>query len=174
MNRHLRTGYEQFRHIPSASCLLLSHKETDMKTIHLLPLALALTTVVSGNLAWAAQHDQHTGHHPVGAAPAPASEAAAAKPASAMARMDKQTKTMGQMHHKMLAARTPEERNAVMAEHMKTMQDGMSMMNEMSHGGPGSMKGDMATRQQMMEKHMAMMGATMQMMMDRLPAAPVK
>ena len=145
-----------------------------MKTIHLLAFALALTTVVPGTLAWAAQHDQHTGHHPVGAAPAPASKAASAKPAADMARMDNQTKTMGQMHDKMLAARTPEERNALMAEHMKTMQDGMSMMNAMSHGGPGNMRGDMATRQQMMEKHMAMMGATMQMMMDRLPAAPVK
>lgn len=34
--------------------------------------------------------------------------------------------------------------------------------------------GDMAARQRSMEKHMAMMRATMQMMMDRLPAAPTK
>ena len=147
-----------------------------MKTIQLLPLALALTTMVPATLAWAAQHDQHSGHHPVGAAPvpAPASKAAPAKPAADMARMDNQTKTMGQMHDKMLAARTPEERNTLMAEHMKTMQEGVSMMNGMAHNGMGGKKGDMATRQQMMEKHMAMMGATMQMMMDRLPAPPVK
>lgn len=37
-----------------------------------------------------------------------------------------------------------------------------------------SMKGDMLMHHQMMEKRMEMMGASMQMMMDRLPAAPAK
>ena len=89
-----------------------------------------------------------------------------------MARMDAQMKAMQEMHDKMMAAKTPEERNALMAEHMKTMQDGMTMMNGMSPGGMGGMKGDMAAHHQTMEKRMEMMQATMQMMMDRLPAAP--
>lgn len=140
-----------------------------MKSAHLLSLVLAIA--IPGALTWAAQEDQHAGHHPAAAAAAPPSKAVPGKSAADMARMDNQTKSMAQMHDKMLAAKTPEERNALMAEHMKTMQEGMSMMNGMS---PGGMKGDMATRQQMTEKHMAMMGATMQMMMDRLPAAPAK
>jgi hypothetical protein len=89
-----------------------------------------------------------------------------------MARMDAQMKTMGAMHDKMMAAKTPEERNALMAEHVKIMREGMSMMNGMSPGGMGGMKGDMAARHQMMEQRMNMMQSIMQMMMDRLPAAP--
>ena len=88
--------------------------------------------------------------------------------------MDGQMKTMQEMHDKMVAAKTPEERNALMADHMKTMQDGMTMMNGMSSGGMAGMQGDAATRNQMMEKRMEMMESTMQMMMDRLPAAPAK
>ena len=62
-----------------------------------------------------------------------------------------------------------------MAEHMKTMQDGMAMMNQTpTTGDMKSMKGDMAMHHQMMEKRMEMMGASMQMMMDRLPPAPAK
>ena len=40
---------------------------------------------------------------------------------------------MRAMHEKMAAAKTPQERQALMAEHMKTMQDGMRMMKSM-HG----------------------------------------
>ena len=92
-------------------------------------------------------------------------------------------KAMREMHDKMMRARTPEERNALMAEQMKLMQDGMAMMGGMGPGGMGGMKGmpgmgamptDMATRQQMMEKRMEMMQSMMQMMMDRMPAAPSK
>ena len=110
-----------------------------------------------------------------------------------MSKMDAQMKKMRDMHEKMAAAKTPEDRNKLMAEHMKTMQDGMQMMGGMSSpgmGGSGSgmgdMKGmpgmgansgtpgDMAARQQMMEKHMEMMQSMMQMMMDRMPPAPVR
>ena len=70
-----------------------------------------------------------------------------------------------------MSAKTPAERDALTAEHMKIMQDSMTMMNGMS---PGGMKGDMAARHQTMEARMEMMQATMQMMMDRLPAAPPK
>lgn len=89
-----------------------------------------------------------------------------------MATMDAQTQAMRAMHEKMMAAKTPEERSALMAEHMKTMQDGMTMMNGMPGGGMKAMQGDMSMHHQMMEKRMEMMGASMQMMMDRLPPAP--
>ena len=86
-------------------------------------------------------------------------------------------KAMHEMHDKLLAAKTPAERDALTAEHMKIMQDGMTMMNSMSPGrmgGSGAMKGDMAARHQAMEARMEMMQATMQMMMDRLPTTPAK
>ena len=98
-----------------------------------------------------------------------------------MAKMDAQMKTMRDMHEKMMNAKTPEERNKLMAEHMKTMQDGMAMMGGMgTMAGMGGMQGkapmvgDMAGRQQMMEKRMEMMQAMMKMMMDRMPPAPAK
>ena len=100
-----------------------------------------------------------------------------------MGMMDTQTKTMQAMHDKMMAAKTPEERSKLMAEHMKAMQEGMAMMGGMSGAGMGDMKGmqgmpnmsgDIGARQQMMEKRMEMMQTMMKMMMDRMPAAPMK
>lgn len=97
-----------------------------------------------------------------------------------MARMDAQMKTMREMHEKMMSAKTREERSKLMAEHMKTMQDGMKMMGSMPNAGMGDMKGmqgmagDMGARQQMMEKRMEMMQTMMQMMIDQMPAAPAK
>lgn len=87
-----------------------------------------------------------------------------------LARMDAQMKTMRAMHEKMMSAKSPEERNKLMTEHMKTMQDGMKMMGDMSGAGMG----DMAARHQMMEKRMQMMQTMMEMMMDRMPAAPAR
>lgn len=95
--------------------------------------------------------------------------------AERMSKMDAHMKAMSEMHDKMTRARTPEERSALMADHMKLMQDGMAMMGGMGPGGMrgmGGMGGDMAGHQQMMEKRMEMMQSMMQMMMDRMPAAP--
>ena len=112
-----------------------------------------------------------------------------------MQAMDTKMKAMREMHEKMAKARTPEERNALMAEHMKTMHEGMEMM----HGpqGMGGMQGatgmhgmhaaplaagasgprpgmmmrhSMRQRHEMMEKRMDMMHMMMQMMLDRMPA----
>ena len=92
-------------------------------------------------------------------------------PGDGMARMDEHMKAMHEMHDRMRRAKTPEERNALMAEHMKLMRDGMAMISGM---GPGSTPGDMAMRQQMMDKHMEMMQSMMQMMKDCVPQAPAK
>ncbi len=90
-----------------------------------------------------------------------------------MAMMDAQMKTMREMHERMMAAKTPEERSKMMAEHMKAMQGGMAMMGAMD--GMGAMKGmqgmsgDMVAHHEMMEKRMEMMQTMMKMMMDRMP-----
>ena len=134
---------------------------------HVLAFAAA---VLSAGVS--AQSDKdHAAHHPAG----PASAAAPAPQAPTPARMDMQMKSMQEMHDKMMAAKTPEERQALMAEHMKTMQDGMAMMGQMRGGGarPGAgMGGGMATSPQMMSRRMDMMETMMQMMMDREGASP--
>ena len=110
---------------------------------------------------------------PMGAAPA----GSMATP-DHMAKMDAQMKTMQAMHEKMMNAKTPQERSQLMAEHMKTMHDGMAMMEGMPGAGMGmgmkSMHGGMDAHHRMMEKRMEMMQAMMKMMMDRMPAAPAR
>ena len=95
-----------------------------------------------------------------------------------MAHMDSQMKMMRETHDQMMKAESPEERKALMATHMKQMQDGMTMMGGMGKGGMQGMApmgGDMAARQQLMEKRMEMMQSMMQMMMmDRMPASSSK
>jgi hypothetical protein len=86
-----------------------------------------------------------------------------------MARMDAKMKKMRDVHQRMMAAKTPEERNKVKAEHMKTMKDAMEMMDDM----PSADIGDMDAHHKMMAKRMAMMQTMMNMMMDQMPAAPV-
>jgi hypothetical protein len=116
-------------------------------------------------------------HHPEAAVSAP--KTAKAGPANlpakeAMRKMDQQMMEMQKMHQQMMEAKTPEERNALMADHMKAMQGGMAMMGGMGDGKDemkGRMPSDPAARQQMMEKRMDMMESMMQMMMDRLPPA---
>ena len=147
-----------------------------MKLVRHLSLALALFAVGAPN--WAAQHDQHKAHHPAGAASAAGSKSMPGKTTPEMARMANHMKAMQEMHDRMMAAKTPEERNALMGEHMKTMQEGMGMMKGM--GGMGGMAGpkspptSMTERQTMMEQRMDMMQTMMEMMVDRLPQAPAK
>lgn len=88
--------------------------------------------------------------------------------APAMPGMEAQMKMMSEMNDKMLAAKTPEERNALMAEHMKIMQSGISMMGDMGPGAMMAKPDDMAARQGMLEQRMDMMQSMMQMMMDRM------
>jgi hypothetical protein len=128
--------------------------------------AVAATTM--GMPALAASDAQHDSHHP--AATATAQVAQAATPGMGMG-----TGGMAAMPgyaDKMLAAKTPEERNALMTEQMKLVQSGMGMMGRMGPGAMAGKPGDMATRQGMMEQRMDMMQSMMQMMIDRLPPAP--
>lgn len=153
---------------------------------------------------WAVQQaDEHKDHHPAPVvatpkpttasatpkpAPAAATRVTAAKPSVEMADMDAQMKRMREMHEKMMNAKTPKERNALMAEHMKVMQDGMNMMSKMSSQGmdgmkmkdgmpadsKDGMKDGMAEHHQMMEKRMEMMQMMMEMMMDRMSDSSTK
>ncbi len=130
-----------------------------MRSAFILAFAAAISTSVL------AQPDKaHAAHHPDSAS-APAASATAKPSTASPAQMDMQMKSMREMHDKMMAAKTPEERQALMAEHMKAMQGGMAMMGQMKApaGKPQS--------PEMMGKRMDMMEMMIQMMMDR-EAAP--
>lgn len=146
-----------------------------MKLTHTLTLiaSVALFAVT----AQAAEKVDHKAHHPAASAakssPMPTTDSAANK--SAMSKMDSQMATMRDKHEKMMKAKTPEERMALMAEHMKTMQASMAMMKDM-HGSEkmnmkAGMNADMAACHSMMEKRMEMMESMMQMMMDQMSPA---
>jgi len=149
--------------LPSIKELIMTHSRI-LSTLALAIAAMGASAQTPGDRA---------AHHPAQGASAPA--------ADRMDGMDAHMKAMQAMHERMAAARTHEERQALMAEHMKLMQDGMTMMRGMGMGGtPGSkgklgMPGGVMTpqmRQQMMEKRMDMMQSMMQMMMDRMQAMP--
>ena len=123
--------------------------------------------------AFAAEPPAHSHDHPPGKA---ASKGAASKAgAEKMTGMDAQMKQMKAMHEKMMAGKTPEERRAMMAEHMKSMRDGMTMMDGAGGGmsGMGMKKGaepGAGMSHEMMEKRMDMMQQMMKMMMERMAA----
>ena len=129
---------------------------------------LALTLAACAQNPAASGGVDHSAHQP-----APGAAATATPAAGRMAMMDAHMKKMREMHEKVTRATTSHERQALMAEHMKLMHEGMAMMGGM--GGMRSMGAasapmDMSTRHQMMEKRMEMMQSMMQMMLDRLGA----
>jgi hypothetical protein len=111
--------------------------------------AAAVVITLAGCATQKPSDRDHAAHHPQGGPPA--------------AKADQQMKTMQDMHQKMMAAKTPEERKALMAEHMKAMQGGMSMMCEMGGGMGAGTSGSADT----MKRCMDMKDMTVQMMMDR-------
>lgn len=126
-------------------------------------LALALLAGCSA-VPGGKEADEHAAHHPAGAA------AAAAAPAPPG--YDRQMTAMHEMHRKMADAKTPDERAALMKDHMKTMHDGMAMMGKMggSMGGGAGMgegKGPGSMDPAMMKRRMDMLESMMQMMLDR-------
>ena len=147
---------------------------------HLRHTFLAVSLAAASMGAWAQADAQQKQHQATvlateRASAAPAASMATPGSAERMAAMDSKMKAMHEMHEKMINAKTPDERKALKVEHMKTMHDGMAMMNMMDGAARGEMQagkpmpGNMEQRQQMMEKRMEMMESMMQMMMDRIP-----
>ncbi|WP_427307842.1 hypothetical protein [Cupriavidus sp. H39] len=157
-----------------------------MRTLLAIATAALRSASALAQTAPTAPADQdHAAHHPADvsasapstpptkAGPKAASKSSKAASAPSTAQMDAMMKSMQEVHDKMMAARTPEERQALMSEHMKTMQEGMSMMGQM-HGGKGTMGpgGGMGMGPDAMNKRMDMMEMMMQMMMDREVTRP--
>jgi hypothetical protein len=129
-----------------------------MKAIHTLgPVALLLVAGCSLLAPADGTKDKdHRMHHP----------SAALSPEAT--KVDHQMAQMREMHGRMMAARTPQERQALMAEHTKAMHGGMSMMCQMG-AVPGSQAGP---PEDMMKRCMAMKDMTVQMMQDREKLQP--
>ncbi|HSV80167.1 MAG TPA: hypothetical protein VLK85_13325 [Ramlibacter sp.] len=122
----------------------------------------AIAAVVALSACAVTQADKdHGAHHPSGAA----TPSTGASPA----RMDAQMKAMRAMHERMVSAKTPEERQALMAEHMKAMRGGMSMMCEMGGSAHGP---NMSGSPDMMKRCTEMKDMAMQMMLDREAVRP--
>lgn len=133
------------------------------------------SSLIIASSVWAAEPVDHKEHHPASAsASAKVTTPSDSANKTSMQKMDDQIQMMHEMHEKMMNAKSPEERSALMADHMKAMQDSMAMMGKMADNKKTKMKDgmqkDMAMHG-MMEKRMEMMEGMMQMMMDRMPAA---
>ncbi|MDS0806292.1 hypothetical protein [Burkholderia cenocepacia] len=128
-------------------------------------LALACTTLATtGAIAvagapGAADSAAHTSHH--------ADKVTPGSKSKSQREMDEQMQRMRDIHERMMGAKTPQERAALMDEQMKVMQNGMSMMNMM---GMDRSRMPMSSRHDEMEKRMDMMQMMMQAMMDRQSA----
>lgn len=153
-----------------------------MTTLRHTVLTIAMAAASLGAIAQTdAEHTQHHASEPAKKSiKAPAAKSPS-KPNEAVVAMDGKIKAMREMHEKMMAAKSPEERKALMGDHMKAMQDGMSMMGDMKGmGGKGpdgkqsGMSMDMMNHHEAMQKRMEMMTTMMQMMMDRMPASPAQ
>ena len=157
-----------------------------MKTFKTLA-AIATLSVFTMLPAFAAAPPEHSHDHPAAKGANKGAPSKASK--EALSGMDARMRDMQAMHEKMMAARTPEERSALMAEHMKSMRDGMAMMDKAGgmgmgmgmnmgmkkDGGAGGgmdMKkgGGAGMSHEMMEKRMDMMQQMMKMMMERTAA----
>ncbi|MGV8864791.1 MAG: hypothetical protein ACOH2T_26980 [Pseudomonas sp.] len=134
---------------------------------------LTLAFVAGAHAATPPAQEEQSTHH----------QAEVSAPQFDAAKIDQHMKVMQEIHEKMIAARTPEERAVVMQEGMKSMQDGMAMMGQMRRGmgigksmgnnmgGMGASKGtpmDCTTE----HRRMDMMEAMMQLMIDQ--QAPTK
>lgn len=133
------------------------------------PLVLAIAMASTAPLALAAGDEHHAARPAASSASTAAPQALTSQArAAAMERMQGHMQAMHAMHDKMMAAKTPEERDALMAEHARVMQDGMTMMKEMAADNRRFLRGN-PTAIQLMDKRMEMMQGMMEMMMDRLP-----
>jgi len=167
--------------LSSRAVLATIHQEIHMSSLQTLAAVTTfafVTACASPGAPGSARADEHAIHH---------TDATTAASAPAMPAMQERMKAMREMHDKMMNAKTPAERQALMADHMKAMQDGMEMMKDtggMAGMGPtGPMAGamgdgkgmpaEMAKRHQMMEGRMEMMQMMMEMMMQRMPSPPL-
>lgn len=134
-----------------------------MKLTRVLLITAAVTLVsVPGWADDKKEAEVHAEHHPAATAEQAATQPAAEQKTDSsamMANLQENMKKMQETMQKIHAAKTTEERNALMKEHMTQMQDHMKMMQGM---GTGSGMGNMAGMHGNAKGGMGMMGEGMQ------------
>lgn len=101
-----------------------------MKPISLLMAVAALSVAGCASVAGGANQPTGRSQDPV----------AQTSPGMGAAPVDPKMQAMQEMHRKMQAAKTPEERDALMKEHMSAMPDAMPMMGQMKGPMPMPMQ----------------------------------
>ncbi|CAG9172705.1 hypothetical protein [Cupriavidus pinatubonensis] len=153
-----------------------------MVHIRRLPVLLAAATIAWAPAAFSASPStdaEHEQHHPKEAAKKPTKKPAVAPAPAPQATgnpdLDSQVAHLRAIRERLSRANTPEERQALIAERDKVMQDAMAIMHKdmerMGMAGPGKGKGQATPAQMqmchdMMGQHMAFMQEVMPMMMD--------
>ena len=142
-----------------------------------LTYGLVASLLLSGNSSIAAdEHHEPASEGKAATAPSTRAPAPSSQPGASMMQMDDHMKRMQTLHDRMMNAASPEERQNVMQEARKEMQDSMTLMKPMMHGGAMMGNGMMAQKgkpaagnaqTQMLEKRVDMMQMMMQMMMDQ-------
>ena len=113
--------------------------------------SMTLASILAITLAACAQNpvdpsnQEHEAHHPPDTS---------SVPEDPMARMDAHMQAMQELRQKMLGAKTLEERQALMADHMRYMQKEMATMQGMGSMGGSGAPMDMARCRQMMMDRM--------------------
>lgn len=171
-----------------------------MRSLRTTISALVLSSLASVALAQPAP-DDHNVHHPADTLTTSEAPAATSSPPAditpLLERMNTQMANMQQLHQKFQSANA-EERQTLVAEHHKMMQEGMKLMTDASGqtqnmmgqgmmgsmnnagtnaqaGAPGmQMMSGMMQHHELMTKRMDMMQSMMQMMMDRMDAVKDK
>lgn len=117
-------------------------------------IAIVLSSALAAGAVFAQTTPaEHAQHHPEGQA--------ASAPAASMPMMAERMKNMQEQMRKIDETKSPAERKRLMDEHMKAMQQGMSMMSIMGGmGGASPVKP--GQRMQMPEQRMDMMEQMMQ------------
>jgi hypothetical protein len=151
------------------------------------PILIAVSALIWTPLAFSAGPQPadaaHDHSHGQAATTAPQKKAAPKNPAPKNAAqrnadMDAQIAHMRALHERLSRAKTPEERQALMAEQAQVMQESMALMHSTMPMQGGGMHGKMPMSQADMAEHMRMchdmmgqrmemMQEMMQMMMDR-------
>ncbi len=150
----------------------------------LAPIVIAFSALTWTPLAFSAspqqggpEHDHSHGQAPA-ATPQKPQKNQSPQSAQRSAAVDAQIAHMRALHERLSRAKTPQERQALMAEQTKVMQESMTVMRDMHsmHGqggmqmgmGQGDMSEHMGMHRDMMAQHMELMQEMMQMMVDRM------
>jgi len=152
----------------------------------LAPIVIAFSALAWTPLAFSAgpQHGgpEHDHSHGQAAAATPKKPQKPQNPQKAQrdAAMDAQIAHLRALHERLSRAKTPEDRQALMTEQVKVMQETMAMMRNMHaaqgqggmHGGmdmgQGDMPEQMGMNHGMMVQHMELMQEMMQTMVDHM------